>query len=92
MNRILVISYMNMTLGRKPGVFSGNDAKIMSTWVGIRTGKYVDPRLIFDSVKNTHLDVMNKYLTGMWHSLIRHYDIEVVSKKFGKQDKIIQYK
>lgn len=89
MNRQLVLLYLNMCKNRLGPVFTENDAKIMSQHIHIQTGKYIPVQVIMNAAHNSPWEMVNKYLEGLWNSLISKYGIQVI---VNPASKVVAYK
>ena len=79
MDKRAVVLYLNNTLRSGYGEITMSDARFMSANIRKKTGKYIAPETIIEAALNSPVEMMEKYRSGLWHSLINDYKIEVLT-------------
>lgn len=79
MDRRGVIIYLNGTMSVGYGKISMADARMMSAQIKRKVGGNIAPEAIIQAALNSPVEMLEKYKTGLWHALIREFNVEILT-------------
>ena len=96
MDRQSVLLFMNNSVHYGGyGSISWEDARMFSSLIEKRTGEKMEPNTILEAALNSTPEMLEKYKSGMYHSLIKDFNliVEVMNGvNINGGEKIIGYK